>query len=52
LSAEGQSWWDGAHWVATAEILVVTDPESAIARGAETLAQLIAGSTTADKKEA
>jgi pilus assembly protein CpaE len=34
------------------EILVLTDPKSAIARGAETLAQLIAGSTTADKKEA
>jgi MinD-like ATPase involved in chromosome partitioning or flagellar assembly len=35
------------------EILVLTDPKSAISRGAEQLAQLIAGSTTAaEKKEA
>ncbi len=36
------------------EILVLTDPKSAISRGAEQLAQLIAGSTAAEggKKEA
>src|SRR6266446_1423963 len=35
------------------EILVLTDPKSAISHGAETLAQLIAGSTSAEgKKEA
>src|SRR4029077_20422718 len=34
------------------EILVLTDPKSAISRGAEQLAQLIAGSaTSAEKKE-
>jgi pilus assembly protein CpaE len=34
------------------EILVLTDPKSAISRGAEQLAQLIAGSTSADAKQA
>jgi Flp pilus assembly CpaE family ATPase len=33
------------------EILVLTDPKSAISRGAETLAQLIAGSTSAEGKQ-
>ncbi|HKB18339.1 MAG TPA: hypothetical protein VKF28_04835, partial [Candidatus Dormibacteraeota bacterium] len=32
------------------EILVLTDPKSALSRGAEQLAQIIAGSTTADSK--
>jgi Flp pilus assembly CpaE family ATPase len=33
------------------EILVLTDPKSAIGRGAEQLAQLIAGSTAAEEKK-
>jgi MinD-like ATPase involved in chromosome partitioning or flagellar assembly len=33
------------------EILVLTDPKSALSRGAEQLAQIIAGSTAPDVKE-
>jgi MinD-like ATPase involved in chromosome partitioning or flagellar assembly len=33
------------------EILVLTDPKSAISRGAEQLAQLIAGASAVEKKE-
>jgi len=32
------------------EILVLTDPKSALSRGAEQLAQIIAGSTAAETK--